>query len=91
MILSSPRMCAQLGVQVRDRLVEQEQPGLADNGAADRRALLLPPDNSTGLRSRRPSISSSSAALATLRLMVSPSSPRSRSGLAMFSNTVLCG
>jgi hypothetical protein len=86
-----PHGDAQLGVEVRERLVEEEGRGIADDGAADRDALPLPARELGGAAVEEvldPSIRAASPSRATIsaRAMRVFSSPKDR-----FWRTVMCG
>jgi hypothetical protein len=89
---SSTRICdAQLGIEVGQRLVEQEDLGLAHDGAADGDALALAAGKRLGLALQivRPVAASRPAPPPAARSR--PSAPMFSSAKAMFSATLICG
>ena len=88
---SSAHLGAQHRVQVRERLVEQQQARLDDQGAGERHPLLLAAGELRGpprLEAGEPHLPS---AAATRAASAAPATPRSRSPKATFSNTERCG
>ena len=82
---------AQLGVEVGERLVEQQQPRLQHQRAGDRDALLLAAGELRGIALAEPG-SCTSASIARTRSSISAAGRRwiSRPN-ATLSNTVMCG
>ncbi len=74
-----------------DRLIEQKQLGLAHDGPADGDALLLAAGQFLRAAIEQLVDLQQLAADVTRSLIVATSGPRSESGLAMLSKTVLCG
>ena len=88
-----PHLHAQLGVEVRQRLVEQEDLRLAHDGAADRDALALAAGElaAAGGRISGVDLQDLAGALATRRAVSALSLPFIRSPKDRFSSTVMCG
>ena len=87
-----PHLHAQGGVEVGERLVEQEHLGLPDDGAADRDALALAARQLLGLAVEQLVELQDARRLADLARRAPPSdTPARRSEKPMLSPTVMCG
>ena len=82
---------AELGVEVGERLVEEEEPRLADDGAGERDALLLAAGELAGAAGEQVVDADLGGGLADAGGDLGLATPSIRSGKPMFCASVMCG